>query len=425
MGADREDIMKVLHLSQSDIEGGAARGAYWLHQALQKAGVESNMLVASKQSDDPSVFGKSGKIHRGLIELRSRIDGFPLSFYKNRHPLFSLSWFPNHDTETQITQINPDLINLHWIGTGFLTPESLSRFKKPIVWTMRDMWAFTGGCHYTGDCVNYMTKCGACPALKSQKENDLSRKFWQRKFNSWHSLDFTVVTISRWLAECVKESSILGQKRVEVIHNALDESKFKPMPKKVVREILGLNPEKKIILFGAINATTDERKGFQYIVPALQNLANNGFRDNTELVVFGSSKPQAEPNLGMKATYMGNLNDDISLALVYAAADVTLVPSMQEAFGKTAMESLACGTPVVSFDSTGLKDIVEHQKNGYRSECFSWEDLARGIHWVLADEERWESLSRRARKKIEEEFTLTIQARAYLKLYEEVLASYR
>jgi glycosyltransferase involved in cell wall biosynthesis len=154
-------------------------------------------------------------------------------------------------------------------------------------------------------------------------------------------------------------------------------------------------------------------------------LAASGLSDSIELVVFGSIKPANPPDLGMRATYLGWFNDDISLALLYAAADVTIVPSLEEAFGKTALESLACGTPVVSFDSTGLKDIVEHQRNGYRAECFSADDLANGIRWVLEDEERWQGLSHRSREKVEEEFTLKVQARSYLNLYQEILQSSR
>ncbi|MEB3829839.1 glycosyltransferase family 4 protein [Phormidium sp. CCY1219] len=416
--------MKILHLSQFDIEGGAARGAFWLHNALQQAGVESQMLVASKDSHDPAVLGPAGKVRKGLQALRCKIDSFPLSLYPEREPLFSLSWWPTN-THKKVAQIAPDIINLHWVGLAFVTPESLLKFNKPIVWTLRDMWTFTGGCYYSGDCKKYINQCGACPALNSSKPNDISRIFWNKKFKAWEKLNFTGVTISHWLADCARQSSIFKNKKIQVIHNALDESKYKPMPKKVVRDILGLNPNKKIVLFGAVNATSEKRKGFQYLVPALQKLALSGLSESIELVVFGSSEPENPPELGMKTTYLGWLNDDISLAILYAAADVTIVPSLQEAFGKTAMESLACGTPVVSFDSTGLKDIVEHQKNGYRAECFSAEDLANGIRWVLEDEERWQSLSRRAREKVEEEFTLKVQARNYLKLYEEILESSR
>lgn len=412
--------MKILHISQSDIEGGAARGAYWLHNALQQAGTDSNMLVACKDSDNPKVFGKSGKVRKGLQELRCKIDSFPLSFYPQRDPLFSLSWLPNN-TLKKIDAINPDLVNLHWVGVSFLNPRAIAKIQRPLVWTLRDMWAFTGGCHYAGECQSYMKSCGACPALKSQKKWDLSNFFWQQKNNSFQNLDITLVAISHWLAEIAQKSSIFKNKRIEVIHNALDASKFKPMPKEVVKDILGFAPDRKIVLFGAVNATQEKRKGFQYLVPALQNLARSNLREKLELVVFGSSEPDPAPDLGMKATYMGRLNDDIALALLYAAADVMVVPSLQEAFGKTAIESLACGTPVVSFDSTGLKDIVEHENNGYRARCFSSEDLGAGIHWVLENSERWQKLSRRARQKVEEEFTLEVQARAYLKLYQEVL----
>ena len=310
---------------------------------------------------------------------------------------------------------------MHWICKGLLRPESLAKFNKPIVWTLRDMWAFTGGCHYTGNCTKYQENCGSCPQLGSNTNNDLSRQIWYRKKKAWQELDLTIVTISHWLAECAKQSSLFSNKRVEVIHNAVDESKFKPIPKNIARDILNLPQDKKIILFGAINATKDPRKGFQYLIPALKKLSNNGWQEATELLIFGAYRPKEPLNLGMKSHYMGRLYDDPTIALTYASADVTVIPSIQEAFGKTALESLSCGTPVVSFDSTGLKDIVEHQENGYRAKCFSSDDLACGIAWVLENKQRWQTLSQKAREKVEREFTLKTQATKYSNLYREIL----
>ena len=119
-------------------------------------------------------------------------------------------------------------------------------------------------------------------------------------------------------------------------------------------------------------------------------------------MIFGASEPDNPPELGLPATYLGRLSDDAKLAQVSSAADAMVVPSVQEAFGKTAMEALACGTPVVSFDTSGLRDIVEHQKCGYRAKCYSAEDLANGIAWVLQDPARWRKLSRPAREKVEQ-----------------------
>jgi glycosyltransferase involved in cell wall biosynthesis len=416
--------MKVLHICTSDIQGGASRGSYSLHKGLLKSGIDSLMLVGNKKSDDFTVIGPHTKIQKAINQIKITLDKTPLFQYPLRSTdIFSPAWIPSQ-VDKQVAKIAPDIIHLHWVCGGFLRPETIKNFGNiPIVWTLRDMWALTGGCHYSQTCEKYQHSCGACPQLSSQTENDISRKVWRRKHQSWQELNMTIVPISHWLADCTSKSSIFKDKRIEVIHNAIDESIYKPISKDIARNILNLDQNKNIILFGALNAVRDTRKGFQYLVSALKKLSDEGLEKTTELLIFGASEPQHPPQLGMKSHYMGALHDDITLALAYSAADVMITPSTQEAFGKTAMESLACGTPVVCFDTTGLKDIVEHMKNGYRAECFSSDDLAQGIFWVLEDKHRWISLSQRGREKVEMEFTLKAQAAKYLHLYEDILSN--
>lgn len=414
--------MKILHLNTSDIEGGAARGTYQLHRAIINSGVKSELLVAWKQSDDFTVIDPKGKIRKGFFRLLPEIDSLPLLFYKSRYKhIFSPSWAPSL-IYNKIRRLEPDILHLHWICGGFVRPEYLAKINKPVVWTIRDMWGFTGGCHSAFDCNRYMQSCGNCPQLKSGSENDLSRKLWMRKNKAWKDLNITIVAISHWLADCAKKSSLFKNYRIEVIHNALDENTFKPIDKIVAKKILNIATAKKVILFGAWNATRDINKGFQYLLPAIQDFAKKGFGQTSELIIFGSNEPAKAPNFGMKTTYLGRLHDDITLALVYSAADVTVAPSIQEAFGKTAIESLACGTPVVSFDTTGLKDIVEHKMNGYRAKAFSFQDLAKGIAWILRDKQRYRRMSISARKKVEEKFTLDVCVQKYMEIYRNLLA---
>jgi glycosyltransferase involved in cell wall biosynthesis len=283
------------------------------------------------------------------------------------------------------------------------------------------MWGFTGGCHVTGECDRYTASCGSCPQLNSNKDRDLSRWVWERKVKAWKDLNLTLVSPSSWLADCASASSIFRNTRIEVIPHGLDTQKFRPVNQRLAREILNLPQDKKLILFGALEATSDRNKGFHLLLPALQELSKSGYSHDWEVVIFGASQPETPPNLGFKTHYLGHLYDDISLISVYSAADVMLVPSLQESFGQTASESLACGTPVVAFNSTGLKDIVEHQQSGYLAKPYEVEDFAKGITWVLENSERLEKLSFYAREKAEREFSLELQARRYSSLFHEIV----
>lgn len=413
--------MNVLQLSTTDIEGGAARAAYRLHRGLRNIGVTSQMLVRGKFSNDRTVTAERST----LAKLGPAANNLPLRLYSNRERvMFSPQWFPD-SLAAKVAQLKPNVINLHWICNGYLQIETLSRLKQPLIWTLHDMWAFTGGCHYTQLCERYKNSCGACPQLKSHKDWDLSRWIWQRKSKAWQALNLTVVSPSEWLAECARDSALFRNVRVEVIPHGLDLERYKPFNKQTAREFLNLPQDKKLVVFGAAGASTnDPRKGFHLLQPALQKLSQSGWQEQIELVVFGASRPEQPTPLGFKDHYLDRLHDDLSLAITYSAADVMIVPSVQEAFGQTASEAMACGTPVVAFDVTGLKDIVDHQQDGYLAQPFEIEDLAQGIAWVLADQERHQKLCINARKKAEQNFKLELQAERYHSLYTEILDKY-
>ena len=352
--------------------------------------------------------------------IRPKLNRLPLKLYpKLGQVIFSPQWVPD-SLASEVAKINPDVINWHWVCEDYMQIETLAKFNKPVVWTLHDMWAFTGGCHYSENCDRYMNSCGACPQLHSTKDTDISRWIWQRKAQAWQNLDLTLVTPSNWLAQCAKSSSLFKKYPVNVIANGLDPEVYKPLNRLLLRESLNLPQNKQLVLFGAMQGTDDRWKGFPLLVPALQSLSKSGWQDKIELLVFGSSKPENPIDVGFKTHYLGRLEDE-SLAKVYAAADVMVVPSRYEAFGQTASEAFACGTPVVAFDVTGLKDIVDGQQNGYLAKPYETEDLARGIAWVLEDPDRHHKLCRSARLKVEEKFTLQVQARAYKNLYEEIL----
>jgi glycosyltransferase involved in cell wall biosynthesis len=408
--------MKTLILSTADIDGGAARAAYRLHQGLKALGEPSQMLVRVKLSNDRSVVAEQSL----LTKLGPMLNTRPILRYPNRKKkLFSSNVFPDALAK-KVAAINPDVVNLHWIGNGFLQIETLKRFNCPIVWTLQDMWPLTGGCHYSEDCDRYTQTCGRCPQLGSTAEQDLTRTIWKRKQKAWQGINLTIVTPSQWMADCVKASSLLGQCRVEVVPFCLDTETYKPTPKAIARDILGLPQDKRLILFGALGATIDPRKGFDRLVAALSQLAQQGLGEKAEVIVFGSNTPDNPPDFGFKAHYLGSFADDLSLSIVYSAADVMIVPSIQESFGQTASEALACATPVVAFAATGLKDIVAHQQCGYLAQPYESEDLARGIAWVLEDGDRHLKLCENARARAVDQFELKLQAQAYQALFQEL-----
>lgn len=413
--------MKTLILSATDIQGGAARASYRLHQGFKEIDVDCQMLVQIKYGDDSKVLGASASsgIGNAMSGLRLTLDRLPLKSCSYSSPSYSAPWLPDR-LLSRVNQIDPDVINLHWINGGYLNIETIAKLNRPLVWTLHDMWSFTGGCHYNQECDRYTKSCGICPQIGSKNNWDLSRWVWWRKAKAWKNLNLTIVSPSYWLAKCALNSSLFKNLRIEVIPNGIDTQKYRPISQHIARDLLDLPQDKKLILFGSLQATSDKRKGFHLLQAALQKLSTSTWKESLEVVVFGASRPDNMPILGLKSHYLGVLNDDYSLALVYSAADVFVAPSTQDNLPNTLVEAIACGTPCVGFNIGGIPDIIEHQKNGYLAQPYQIEDFAYGITWIIENQERYEKLSNLARQKAEKEFGFQIQARQYLSLFNEI-----
>jgi glycosyltransferase involved in cell wall biosynthesis len=412
--------MKVLMLNSFDRVGGADRAATRLLKGVKSLGVDASLMVQFRFDPESDVICEDELWRRSLRRLKLYLGTLPVRIYPNR-PVnnFTPALFGDR-LPSKVDRLAPDLVHLQWLGAGFCGIESIGAFTPPVVWTLHDSWPFTGGCHVPGPCTRYRESCGACPVLGSRTEHDLSRRTWSRKERAWRNQPLTLVAPSRWLADCAASSSLFAGRRIEVIPNGLDTALFRPMEKEAARRLLGLPQERPLILFGAVNALSDRNKGWHLLQPALKLVAE--CLPEATAVVFGGDQPASPPDLGMEARFLGHLKDDPLLAAAYAAADVMVVPSLQEAFCQTATEAMACGTPVVAFGATGLLDVVGHGETGYLARPYKVEDLAAGILWVLSDRERRAALSERGVHKVNAEFAIDKTAARYLEIYRRAAA---
>lgn len=408
--------MKVLIVNFSDKKGGAARAAKRLHESLLNEEIDSTMFVLDKHGDDPTVVTPKTYTRKITAKLQTKINTFPLRKNILESP-FSASFSPSFNIIKSINKHNPDIVHLHWINAGMIKIEDLLKIKVPIVWTLHDMWPFTGGCHYSDSCKLYMKSCGNCPILKSNIENDLSKHIFNRKEKTYSKIsNLTVVGLSKWLKDCAESSTLFKNRTVVNLPNPINTNIYKPLDKEEARKHLGLSNSKKYVLFGAMFATTDNRKGFQELKKAFSFLQNT----DIELMVFGSTKPKHAEDFGFKTHYFGKISDDASLKILYNASDVMVVPSLQENLSNVIMESLSCGTPVVGFDIGGNKDLIDHQENGYLAKPFDAKDLAFGIDWTIKNN-KTNLLSSFARAKVLENFDNKIVAKKYIELYKKIL----
>ncbi len=416
--------MTPLLLSQSDSIGGAARATLRLHKALLGHGIESRMRVGVKKSDLATVDGPPGKLGMAVGLVRPYVGGLLMYLQKSLNPILHSPAILPSGIIRSINASSADVLNLHWINNEFLTIEDIGRLRKPIVWTLHDMWPFCGAEHYAPDDIAARWRNGYLPDNRPDGHGglDIDRWAWHRKLRSWRS-QMHIVTPSRWLAGCVKGSLLLGEKPVIVIPNPLDTCQFQPWPKQLGRHMLGLPPDVPLVLFGAIGGGADPRKGWDLLQPALARIANE--LPKVESVIFGQSEPVNPPHLGLPIHWMGQLNDDVTLSLLYSAADVMVVPSRQENLPQSGTEAQACGCPVVAFNCTGLPDVVAHGETGYLAIPYDAEDLAKGIRWVLEDGDRYSRLSNAARARAVSLWAEDVVVPQFLAVYEQAIETFR
>lgn len=407
--------MKILLINTNDIYGGAARAAYRLHLSLLNSGINSTYLVKNKIGYDNNTISISGNKFKYKTKIINLLNKKLLRKYKNKEGLFSVDYYST-GLDKIINKMDIDLVHLHWIS-GFLDIKSIGKINKPIVWTLHDMWPFTGGCHYDNNCGKYKNNCGNCPLLSSPKENDLSNKVIKIKQKTFSNIpNITINGVSRWMERSAKKSSIFKEKSVVNLPNPIDTNIFMPFDKVKSRELWNLPLNKKLVLFGAMGATSDLRKGFEVLIQALQKLKEK----NIDFVVFGSTEPQEIQNFEFKAHYVGSLADDVSLVTLYSAVDVMIAPSLEENLSNAIMESLSCATPVVAFDIGGNRDMIENKKTGYLARPFDTTGLANGIEWILKAK-NYNELCNNAREKILQQFDSKIVAAKYIELYSHIL----
>lgn len=408
--------MKVLHISYSDIEGGAARAAYRLHLALKSFGIDSLMLVVSKKTNDATVLVIQDLASQILRSMFKNIDRLCCRIYfKRKKKNFNFNWFAPSSIVTKIKKLKPDVIHLHWICDGAISIGQIGKLDIPIVWSLHDSWPFTGGCHVPENCMNYVSGCGDCPTLNSSNRYDLSRLLaWYKAFVFGKINNIYINGLSKWIANSASKSYCFRNKYVFNIPNLLDKNIFRSIDQTDARRELGLPLNKKIVLFGAMNATKDKNKGFDYFVKALNFLKIS----NTAVVIFGDEHPpQIDGNHEVYS--FGKINDDSKMVLLYSSADVLVSPSVQENLSNVIMESMFCGTPVVGFNIGGNSDLIIHRVNGYLANPFDVSEFAKGIDFFLNNNNPKE-IRKKTKDHAHSKFDSNVVVKRYLTMYENV-----
>ncbi len=423
-------MMRVVHLLTSD-GGGAGRAALRLHHGLLASGVDSSMLVKEKTSADAKV--------REVPALEARHDPSAVLLravtsnliWQNRSPVSNTHYtlgYPGWDLSSHPDVLAADVIHLHWVA-DWLTPVSIARLQDlgtPMVWTLHDQRPFTGGCHFSAGCVKYTEDCVRCPQLREDPWG-LARANLRDQSKLFQPGSIRVVAPSVWLAQAARESAVFRNFKVDTIPYSLDTETFKPMPQADARAQLGLPAAGVFLLFGAANAA-ERRKGFAEFLAAISICGRDGeFAERARaglvsLLCFGQPGDGLDPS-GIPLHSLGTIDSDERLAAVYAAADLFVLPTLEDNLPNTMLEALSCGTPVVAFGTGGVPDMMADGKTGRVTPVGDTALLALAILDLARNPEAREAMRGHCRDAAVRQFALGIQAGAYSKVYRELVGN--
>lgn len=404
--------MRVVHLVTTDF-GGAFKAVQRIQDCMRLYHVQSDILVRSQFFETNTIEVMNTPVRRLLSKSRNLFN-LLLSHGEVVTDLFGA------DLTRHSKVKEADVIMLHWVNS-FISGTSirrLAKLHKPIIWVMHDMWDFTGGCHYDWYCGRYEVGCGCCPFLGGRFKKDISYWNLQQKKKLFDKIDITFVAISRWEEKCASNSVAMRGKDIVRIFNPVNIHIFRPLERDKIRAKYKVE-DKKVILFGADKALGNPMKGFQYLIEALQYLKGEKY----QVVCFGEApedKQIAPVHIPVK--YLGTIRQEEMLAEWYNAADVFVSPSVQEGFGYTVCEALACGTPAATFAVGGLLDQIVQKQNGYLAKLRDAKDLAEGIVYCIDHRTR---LSVVARERVVSHNSYSMIGMQYCKLLEEVISESR
>lgn len=424
MKAPKQHLIQVTLINAADTGGGAAVACTRLLKALTGK-INVQMLVQYKKSKTPQIISvlktKFDFLRARLNFLYERLP-FIAFYEKNKQVRFA---FSTANVGTNISKNNiikkAEVLHIHWINSGFLSIKNLNQLfnlKKPIVFTLHDMWAFTGGCHYAGNCTNFTENCGNCKFIRNPAINDISKKGWLLKQNLYQQNNKIVfVACSNWMAQMAKQSSLLAGARIVTIPNPIDTLVYKPLQKNKVKEKWGLNADAKVVLFGAANIN-DKRKGIVYLIDALQILKDKFPSHKLQIVLFGKNNLLDVSQLPFPTKNLSIITAEQDLVEIYNLADVFVLPSLEDNLPNMVMEAMACGIPVVAFNQGGIPEMIDHKQNGYVAQYQSGNDFANGINWILNMDS--EMLRNNARKKVLDNYSETLVAEKYIQVYQSL-----